>query len=163
MRGLDVRLHAVPFLNSPMKAIPTVLAITSLCLPSCQFSYENSYSVQRGGHQASTAPELKLPKPKGRYVAAIDAASTIGFSSERAVALRDVAAKHDLSAPEQGYLVDVVRVTGGFSSDVTSILITLLRNPSVTNATRRKISGSLECLGLFSSDATKVALQLAHS
>ena len=103
----------------------------------------------------------QLPKPEGQYAPAIYAAASVGFSSDRAATLRDIAGKSDITEAEQIYLLETLQITGGFSDDKKEVLLALLGNRAVTDATKRRMSEMLPRLGLFSSDAKAVADALA--
>lgn len=103
----------------------------------------------------------QLQKPDGRYSPAIYAAGSVSFSSDRSAALRDIAAKSDITEGEQIYLLEVLQITDGFSGDKKEVLLALLNNRAITNATKKRLAEILPSLGLFSSDAKVVVDALA--
>jgi hypothetical protein len=104
----------------------------------------------------------KITIPDGRYSAAIQAAATLSFSADRASTLKEIAAKPDLSEGEQIYLLEVLRITDGFSADKTHVLLSLLGNQAVTAAAKTKVAEILPKLGLFSAEGKEVADALAR-
>lgn len=98
----------------------------------------------------------RISRPDGRYSPAIYAAASIDFSSDRTSTLGDIAAKPDLTEAEQIYLLEVLRVTCGFSADKRDVLLALLNNPAVTDASRSKVADILPKLDLFPKDAKQV-------
>lgn len=104
----------------------------------------------------------QVPKPEGHYAPAIRAAGSISISSERTAALSNIAAKNDISEAEQLYLLDVVRVTDGFSGDRKDVLLALLENRATTDRTKKRLAEILPSLGLFSGDAKVVVDALAR-
>ena len=109
----------------------------------------------------TSARLAQLPKPDGRYAPAIYAAASVGFSSDRAAALRDIATKSDITEAEQIYLLQVLQITRGFSSDQKEVLLALLGNRATTDATKKRLAEMLPRLNMFSSDAKIVAEALA--
>lgn len=82
----------------------------------------------------------KLPMPDDKYGAGIYAASSVGFSADRNSTLSDIAAKSDLSEAGELYLLEVLRITGGFSADKKAVLLALLSNRAVTDDVRKRVA-----------------------
>ncbi len=93
----------------------------------------------------------------GPRCAAIEVAATIQFSSDRQAALGGIAALTDLSEHEQLFLVEATIAGGGFSSDVTAVLVALARNPRLTDAARARLATLQHKASLFSSDRRLLA------
>lgn len=104
----------------------------------------------------------RLTKPEGRYTPAIFAAASADFSSDRAASLRGIAAKNDLTEAEQLYLIEVLQIAGGFSSDKKEVLLALLSNDAVTAGAKKLLSETLPKFELFSDDTRAVADALAR-
>ena len=104
----------------------------------------------------------KVPVPEGKYSPAIYAAASINFSDERNSALRHIARKSDITEVEQIYILEVLQVTDGFSGDKKAVLLSLLKNQSIAQSAKRKMSELLPKLGLFSDDAKEITIALAE-
>lgn len=122
-----------------------------------------------------TSTTAHIPKPEGKYVAAINASGSIDDSIKRTEILTDIATKQDLSEAEQFYLLDFICATRkGYhilnvihfrqtsSPEVTKVLLVLIENPATTRETRLKISNMLSSLRLSKHDAKTVAGKLSE-
>jgi hypothetical protein len=136
-----------------MKPAPG-LALTLLCLlaPGCM--------VIVGGHGSPGDEHYSGRGEHGPMCAAIDVASSISFSDDRAEALREIAVQTDLSEHEQMFLIDATVEAGGFSSDTVEVLITLAANPSLTPEARTHLGRRQHELSLFPSDRKRLATAL---
>ncbi len=95
----------------------------------------------------------------------IDSAThIIEYPSQRLIILKGIADEPELLPHEQVYLVNAI-LMGGFSSDRAEALITLIRNPCCTPATRDHIRAGLKKSRFLGRDERNVidALTAAES
>lgn len=92
--------------------------------------------------------------PHGPACSDLDAASQIGFSTDRAARLARIAARDDLSAHEQVYLIEIA-LSFGFSSDQADVLTVLASNPALTPEARHHLSRRIEEI-IFSTERERV-------
>lgn len=109
---------------------------------------------------ASAGCVVRPKEANGPAADAIEAATTIQLSSERLEVLERIADRDDLSEPEQIYLVNAI-CFGGFGGQQADALITLIRNPLCTSATRQHITKHLRSVA-FSSERKRVAEALTE-
>jgi hypothetical protein len=129
------------------------LALFALLVPGCM--------VIVGGHGGPADTHFSGHDEHGPLCAAIDVASAIGFSGDRADALRPIAERADLTGHEQLFLIDATVDAGGFGSDTVEVLIALAGNPSLTPEARVHIGRRQHDLSLFASDRKRLATGLA--
>jgi len=104
---------------------------------------------------------LEIQAPHGPNCAAIQTASRINFSDDRADSLGRIAASPNLTEHEQIYLIDAALENAGFSSDTADVLVTLASNPALTEAARIHLAQRLDHADLFSADLKRIADALA--
>lgn len=109
-----------------------------------------------------------VSRPKGPdtpTMRRIDSAThIIEYPSQRLIILKQVAGEPELQPHEQIYLVNAI-LMGGFSSDRAEALVTLIRNPCCTPATREHIRAGLKKARFLGRDERNVidALTAAES
>jgi hypothetical protein len=98
--------------------------------------------------------------PHGPACAKIESAThVIEYPSYRLTMLKQVAARKELSAHEQTYLVNAIFM-GGFSSQVADTLITLIHNPCCLADTRQQIRTKLKFTRMLGKDEQRVIATL---
>ena len=102
------------------------------------------------------------PRPDGPHYAAIYAAGFIEPPRDRASVLCSLAARQDLTAGEQIYLIDVLVASGGTSNQNAAVLLELIHNPTVNNFTRAKIADAIPYLELLPRHAEEVGATMAY-
>jgi hypothetical protein len=97
----------------------------------------------------------------GEMCPAIQSAAGIGFSNERAAALKKIAATPGLSEHEQAFVIDVALGESSFSGDRADVLVELAHNPAMTLRTRGYMAEKLAGASMFSGDKQRVTEALA--
>lgn len=139
-----------------MKSIITTLLLTFILTTSGCIALVRDTSDPEVARAESTP--LRCPPPTGepaKYEAAIRAAMTVDYSSDRTEALDRIAAKPDLPERSQSVLVPAIS-TISYSSDRLRVLKTLLKNPATTEETKTTIAKHLKTLVAYSSDRKEV-------
>lgn len=102
-----------------------------------------------------------VPRPDGLHYPSIFAAAAVNPARDRAAILCSIAGRNNLTPSEQIYLLDVLEDCGGTSNQKALILLELLRNPALTNATRSRVAEILPGLNLQPKHSSEVAFLLA--
>ncbi|MBL9147170.1 MAG: hypothetical protein JNM94_00610 [Phycisphaerae bacterium] len=94
------------------------------------------------------------------YLAQIEKAKGMQFSSDRAKELKRIAGE-DLNQPEQSALVDLLQSSQMFSRDKRDVLMALISNPTTTPATCQTIAANISQFAMYPEDADNVTQALA--
>jgi hypothetical protein len=112
------------------------------------------------GQGSKKLTHLEVAGPHGAACAAIQAASSLDFSSDQKAAFLKIARQQNLSSHEQVYLVNAVLDTVDFSRDKAEVLVALAGNPTLHPEARAAIALRIEDVD-FSSDKKKITEALA--
>ena len=117
-----------------------------------------------GSRRPPAAPPIVVPTPPlspadAATLAEIDAAARLNFSNARKDALRQIAARPNLSPAVQVHLVNVVYQSLTFDTAKVELLNALIGNPSFSDAARQAIVTQLNRLS-FETNKQAILRQL---
>lgn len=124
----------------------------SLLLSLCLLMLSGCVVVSRD----STTYSRKPPKADGPNAGTIHGATHLGYMSDRARLLKDVAGRDNLTDSEQLLIIDAAARTELYLSDRSDILLTLAKNPRFAPCARNTLGEDLHQIDLYESDRVRI-------
>ena len=119
--------------------LAVTLIVSAACLAGCVFVVKEE---TRGPKDRPSGP----PEPTERTIAEIDAVSKLAFDSDKGQGYKRIAGRVGISPDAQVYLVEAVFAKLVFENAKEDVLLTLIGNPSFSDAAEQVILEKLDRL-----------------